>query len=54
LLSQLLQALIPYTARHFQRMERLVQRSYLVDYTLTAMQVLDDMADLSIEKAKSQ
>jgi U3 small nucleolar RNA-associated protein 13 len=41
---QFLQALIPYTQRHFQRVDKLVQKSFIIDYTLQAMQILDDMA----------
>jgi len=36
-LKELVEALIPYTERHFARMERLVQESYVVDYILGEM-----------------
>jgi U3 small nucleolar RNA-associated protein 13 len=40
---QILQALIPYSQRHFQRVDKLVQKSFIIDYTLQSMQILDDM-----------
>jgi len=36
-LRDLVNALIPYTERHLQRLERLVQESYVVDYVLGEM-----------------
>ncbi|OQS02355.1 U3 small nucleolar RNA-associated protein [Thraustotheca clavata] len=38
--SKLLEGLIAYTERHFQRMERMLQKSYLVDFTIVSMQKL--------------
>lgn len=35
--AQVLEGLIPYTERHFQRLDKLLQRSYLIDYTLQRM-----------------
>jgi uncharacterized membrane protein len=37
-----LQSSIPYTERHFQRIDRLVQRSFILDYTLQSMQLQAD------------
>lgn len=36
-LSELIEALIPYTERHLSRLDRLVQDSYVLDYVLAEM-----------------
>ncbi|KIY50441.1 WD40 repeat-like protein [Fistulina hepatica ATCC 64428] len=36
-IRELMEALIPYTERHLNRIERLVQESYMVDYVLNEM-----------------
>ncbi|ETV94253.1 hypothetical protein H310_11928 [Aphanomyces invadans] len=38
--GKMLDGLIAYTERHFQRMERMLQKSYLVDFTIVSMQKL--------------
>ncbi|KAJ3707032.1 hypothetical protein LUZ61_010737 [Rhynchospora tenuis] len=40
-ISELLEGLIPYSQRHFSRIDRLVRSTFLLDYTLTRMSVLD-------------
>ena len=35
-----MRSLLPYSERHFQRLDRLLQSSYLVEYTLASMQML--------------
>jgi len=32
--------LLPYTERHFARVDKLIQASYLIDFTLSSMQIL--------------
>lgn len=44
-ISELLEGLIPYSQRHFTRIDRLVRSSFLLDYTLTRMSVLDPDSD---------
>ena len=39
-MSELVEALLSYTQRHFSRVDRLVRASFLVDYTLLAMNVV--------------
>jgi len=39
-ISELLEALIPYTRRHMNRLERFQRSSFLIDYTLSSMGVL--------------
>lgn len=39
--SELLEGLIPYSQRHYSRIDRLVRSSFLLDYILTGMSVLD-------------
>jgi len=36
----LLQALLPYTERHFQRVDQLLQKACIIDFTLQRMQIL--------------
>ncbi|XP_072988874.1 protein TORMOZ EMBRYO DEFECTIVE [Typha latifolia] len=43
--SELLEGLIPYSQRHFSRIDRLVRSTFLLDYTLTRMSVLDPETD---------
>jgi U3 small nucleolar RNA-associated protein 13 len=37
-IKSLMEGIIPYTERHFQRLDRLLQRSFLLDYTLQRME----------------
>lgn len=38
--AELVRVLLPYSERHFQRLDRLLQSSYLVEHTLASMQML--------------
>jgi hypothetical protein len=38
----MLEAMIPYTERHFARLDKLIQKSFLLDYTLQRMTLLMD------------
>lgn len=40
-ISELLEGLIPYSQRHFSRIDRLVRSTFLLDYILTGMSVID-------------
>ncbi|CAN8256072.1 unnamed protein product [Cochlearia groenlandica] len=40
-IGELLEGLIPYSQRHFNRMDRFVRSSFLLDYTLGEMSVID-------------
>lgn len=46
-LKELVDSLIPYTERHFSRIDRLVQESYMVDYILAEMD--DGLIDIQSE-----
>jgi U3 small nucleolar RNA-associated protein 13 len=50
-ISELLEGLIPYSQRHFSRVDRLVRSTFLLDYTLTRMSVLDPDMDADTTKA---
>ena len=39
-IKELIEAIMPYTNRHFQRLDRLLQASHFVSYTLASMQIL--------------
>ncbi|RUS12640.1 small-subunit processome, partial [Endogone sp. FLAS-F59071] len=39
--KELIDGLIPYTERHYQRLDDLVTQSFIVDYTLHAMNLFD-------------
>lgn len=43
-IGELLEGLIPYSQRHFSRIDRLVRSTYLLDYTLMGMSVIDPEA----------
>jgi hypothetical protein len=50
-ISELLEGLIPYSQRHFSRVDRLVRSTFLLDYTLTRMSVVDpDVVDEGITR----
>ncbi|KAG8647939.1 transducin beta-like protein 3 isoform X2 [Manihot esculenta] len=40
-IGELLEGLIPYSQRHFSRIDRLVRSTFLVDYILTGMSVIE-------------
>ncbi|XP_054807359.1 protein TORMOZ EMBRYO DEFECTIVE [Prosopis cineraria] len=40
-IRELLEGLIPYTQRHYSRIDRLIRGTFLLDYTLTGMSVLE-------------
>ncbi|PIA55623.1 hypothetical protein AQUCO_00700140v1 [Aquilegia coerulea] len=40
-ISELLESLIPYSQRHFSRIDRLIRSTLLLDYTLSAMSVIE-------------
>ncbi|WCJ27775.1 Transducin beta-like protein 3 [Euphorbia peplus] len=50
-IGELLEGLIPYSQRHFSRIDRLVRSTFLVDYTLTGMSVVDP--DVPVAKPKN-
>lgn len=40
-IAELLEGLLPYSQRHFSRVDRLVRSAFLLDYTLTGMSVIE-------------
>lgn len=52
-ISDVLEGLIPYTQRHFSRIDRLVRSTFLLDYTLTGMSVIEPDTEAREVKAKS-
>jgi U3 small nucleolar RNA-associated protein 13 len=48
-IGEVLEGIIPYSQRHYSRIDRLQRNTYLLDYTLTGMSVLDPQEDESIE-----
>ncbi|TKW06260.1 hypothetical protein SEVIR_7G231300v4 [Setaria viridis] len=49
-ISELLEGLIPYSQRHFNRVDRLVRSTFLLDYTLMRMAVVDPDVDAGTTK----
>ncbi|PAN39850.1 hypothetical protein PAHAL_7G273500 [Panicum hallii] len=49
-ISELLEGLIPYSQRHFSRVDRLVRSTFLLDYTLMRMSVVDPDVDAGTTK----
>ena len=45
-ISELLEGLIPYSQRHFSRVDRLVRSTFRLDYTLMRMSVVDPDVDV--------
>lgn len=52
-ISDVLEGLIPYTQRHFSRIDRLVRSTFLLDYTLTGMSVIEPDTEAREVKPKS-
>ncbi|KAJ8631977.1 hypothetical protein MRB53_025313 [Persea americana] len=52
-IAELLEGLMPYTQRHFSRIDRLIRSTFLLDYTLTGMSVIDPETDMSVPKDES-
>ncbi|VAI93080.1 unnamed protein product [Triticum turgidum subsp. durum] len=52
-ISELLEGLIPYSQRHFSRVDRLVRSTFLLDYTLARMSVVDPDVDAGTTKDSS-
>lgn len=52
-ISELLEGLIPYSQRHFSRIDRLIRNTFLLDYTLTGMSVIDPETDTVVTKDES-
>ncbi|KAG8381676.1 hypothetical protein BUALT_Bualt06G0146300 [Buddleja alternifolia] len=44
-IGEMLEGLIPYSQRHFTRIDRLERSTYLLDYTLTGMSVIEPEKD---------
>ncbi|MCO5557503.1 hypothetical protein L7F22_011068 [Adiantum nelumboides] len=42
-LCELIEGLLPYTERHFSRLDRLLRSTFLLDYTLASMSVLNPL-----------
>ncbi|CAG8448620.1 3935_t:CDS:10 [Scutellospora calospora] len=42
-IKELLDGLLPYTERHYQRLDRMITDSFLVDYTLHSMNIIDTL-----------
>uniref|UniRef100_A0A1J3DCT9 Transducin beta-like protein 3 n=1 Tax=Noccaea caerulescens TaxID=107243 RepID=A0A1J3DCT9_NOCCA len=51
-IGELLEGLIPYSQRHFKRMDRFVRSSFLLDYTLSEMSVIDPEPETEYPKDK--
>lgn len=52
-IKELLEGLIPYTQRHYSRIDRLVRSTFLLDYTLTGMSVIEPESQQTELKAES-
>src|SRR3990167_2221433 len=45
-MEKILQGLFPYTERHFQRVDQLLQKSCIIDFTLERMNILTPSEDI--------
>ncbi|KAL5802889.1 hypothetical protein ACOSQ4_031194 [Xanthoceras sorbifolium] len=52
-IAELLEGLIPYSQRHFSRIDRLVRSTFLLDYTLTGMSVIEPNSEAQEAKTNS-
>lgn len=44
-IGELLEGLIPYSQRHFSRIDRLIRSTFLLDYTLIGMSVIEPVTE---------
>ncbi|ERN15499.1 transducin beta-like protein 3 [Amborella trichopoda] len=49
-ISELLEGLIPYSERHFRRMDRFARSTFLLDYTLSQMLVISPEEEMAFPK----
>ncbi|KAL6508204.1 hypothetical protein OROHE_021746 [Orobanche hederae] len=49
-IGELIEGLIPYSRRHFTRIDRLERSTFLLDYTLTGMSVIEPESNETISK----
>ncbi|RAL38806.1 unnamed protein product [Cuscuta campestris] len=52
--GELLEGIVPYSQRHFNRIDRLERSTYLLDYTLTRMSVMEPQVDVGNSRQKSE
>ncbi|KAI4371363.1 hypothetical protein MLD38_019608 [Melastoma candidum] len=52
--GELLEGLIPYSQRHFSRIDRLVRSTYLLDYTLMGMSIIEPEPSSTKSDAKNE
>ena len=50
-IGELLEGLIPYSQRHFSRIDRLERSTYLLDYTLTGMSVIEPRTEEMVSRS---
>ncbi|XP_010492600.1 PREDICTED: transducin beta-like protein 3 [Camelina sativa] len=53
-IGELLEGLIPYSQRHYNRIDRFVRSSFLLDYTLGEMSVIDPETESEYPKEKKK
>lgn len=53
-IGELLEGIIPYSQRHFNRIDRLERSAYLLDYTLTRMSVIEPQVVAANSRQKSE
>ena len=51
-IGEYLEGLIPYSQRHFGRIDRLVRSTFLLDYILSGMSVIEPQAQLTESKTE--
>ncbi|KAE8707862.1 hypothetical protein F3Y22_tig00110372pilonHSYRG00187 [Hibiscus syriacus] len=52
-ISELLEGLIPYSQRHFSRIDRLIRSTFLLDYTVTRMSVIEPVTQDDLKTKSS-
>ncbi|KAK1361108.1 Utp13 domain-containing protein [Heracleum sosnowskyi] len=52
-IGELLEGLIPYSQRHFSRIDRLERSTYLLDYTLTGMSVIEPQVEEVVSRGSA-
>ena len=52
-IGELLEGLMPYSQRHYSRIDRLVRSTFLLDYTLTGMSVVEPEIDVKEREDES-
>ncbi len=54
IVAKLLEGILPYTDRHFQRLDKLIQKSFIIDFTLQKIDPTLEEAEVTEKSSKKR